>query len=101
MNEGIIVIAKFIFGRSPGGAEMLQQPQELKKAHKGASAKLINFPALAFLHVPCSNTCDHRCEANQMTEEEALRFFTPKMLDLKWSYMKHSLFSETVLLVWR
>lgn len=51
MNEGIIVIAELIFGRNP---EMLQQPREHGKAHKGATAKLINFPALALLHMPAA-----------------------------------------------
>lgn len=104
MNEGIIVIAEFIFGRNPAGAERperLQQLQERRKAHNGAIPKLINFPALALLHIPCSYTWDHCCEANRMTKEDAFRHFTHKMADLKWSYMKHCLFRETVLLVWK
>lgn len=75
MNEGIIVIAEFILGRSPAGAEKLQQLQERRKAHNGAIAKLINFPALALLHMPCSYTSDHRREANQMTREASFRQF--------------------------
>lgn len=83
MNEGIIVIAEFIFGRNPAGAERLQQLQEHRKAHNGAIAKLINFPALVLLHMPCSYTSDHRCEANRMTKEDGFRHFTHKMADLK------------------
>lgn len=87
MNEGIVVIAEFIFGRNPAGAERLQQLQERRKAHNGAIAKIINFPTLALLHMPCSYTSDHRCEANRMTKKEAFRHFAHKMADLKWSYM--------------
>lgn len=101
MNEGIIVIAELIFGRNSAGAERFQQLQAHRKAHNAAIAKLINFPALAFLHMPCSYTSDHRCEANRMTKAETFRHFTHKMADLKRSYVKHCLFSDTVLLVWK
>lgn len=83
MNEGTIVIAELIFGRNPSGAERLQQLQERREAHNGAIAELINFPALALLHMPCSYTSDHRCEANRMTKEDGFRHFTHKMADLK------------------
>lgn len=50
-------------GRDLGGAEWLQQPCVLLKPHKGTMAKLINFPGLAFRHMPRSYTSDRRCFA--------------------------------------